>query len=121
MNEISSKIHSRRDKINKIKDFNKMDNKVRKIHAKMINKKHNSDKISLNDQSLLKPPHNSIKSLASRIILAHQIATMQNIRSDRNNFEMEFRLQTKIDLMGYQDSALPGQFAQSGVLIQSSQ
>ena len=98
-----------------------MDNKVSKTHAKMINNKHDSDKISLNDQSLLKPHHNLIKSLAFRIILAHQIASMQNIRADRNNFEMEFLLQTKIDLMGYQESAQQGQFAQSEVLIQSSQ
>ena len=98
-----------------------MDNKVRKTHAKMINKKQDSNKISLNDQSLLKPHHNLIKSLAFRIISAHPIATMQNIRSDRSNFEMEFLLQIKIDLMGYQESAQRGQFAQSGVLIQWSQ
>lgn len=97
-----------------------MNNKVRKALAKMINNNNTSNKMSLNDQSLLKPPHNLTNSLAFRIISAHPTATMQNIRSDRNNFEMEFFLQTKIDLMGCLESAQQGQFAQSGAPIQWS-
>ena len=95
-----------------------MDKMMKKRQAKTINKNKLSTEISLNDQSLLKLLRNSINSLTFRTISAHPTATMQNIRSDRNNFEMESLLQIKIDLMGSQESAQRGQFAQSGALIQ---